>query len=148
MEKSIRKDDMLHALIDAKADWVLAPNAFPSGSPKASAARHHGDVDSDWARLEATLGRMTASKDGRLSRFSHHHGPKACEINCRAWPFPSARCVFRRDSNPSARWKRRETDLNFRNNRYEKEKCSTHANGKGPSRGRERKLDRHPTCRR
>jgi hypothetical protein len=47
MEKSIRKDDMLHALIDAKADWVLAPNAFPSGSPKASAARHHGDVDSD-----------------------------------------------------------------------------------------------------
>ena len=65
MEKSIRKDDMLHALIDAKADWVLAPNAFPSGSPKASAARHHGDVDSDWARLEATLGRMTGKVIGR-----------------------------------------------------------------------------------
>jgi hypothetical protein len=68
---------VLHALLDTKADSVLAPNAFPSGSPKANAARHHGDVDSDWARLEATLGRMTGSKDGRLSGFTHHHGPQS-----------------------------------------------------------------------
>ena len=114
MEKSIRKDDMLHALIDAKADWVLAPNAFPSGSPKASAARHHGDFDSDWATLEATLGRMTGSKDGRL--FAVYPSPRTAKLaksiaghgRFRARVACSGGTLI-----PSSRLKRRQTDLTF-----------------------------------
>ena len=77
MEKFIRKDNALRALLDAKADWVLAPNAFPSGSPKASAARHHGDFDNDWATLEATLARILGRKTDAFSRFTHHRGPQS-----------------------------------------------------------------------
>jgi hypothetical protein len=77
MEKFIRKDSALHALLDAKADWVLAPNASPPGSPKASAARHHGDFDNDRATLEATLARILGRKTDAFSRFTHHRGPQS-----------------------------------------------------------------------
>jgi Papain family cysteine protease len=77
MEKFIRKDNALRALLDAKADWVLAPNAFPSGSPKASAARHHGDFDNDRATLEATVARILGRKTDAFSRFTHHRGPQS-----------------------------------------------------------------------
>jgi hypothetical protein len=77
MEKFIGKDTAVHALLDTRADWVLAPNAFPSGSPRASAARHHGDFDNDWATLEATLARILGRKTDAFSRFTHQREPQS-----------------------------------------------------------------------
>jgi hypothetical protein len=45
--------------------------------------------------------------------------------------------VFRRDSNPSSRWKRRETDLKFKNKCYEKENYSTLGKEKGRLTGKD-----------
>jgi hypothetical protein len=77
MEKFIRKDAALHALLDAKADWVRTPNIFPPGSPRTSAARHHGDFDNDRATLEAALARILGRKTDAFSRFTHHRASQS-----------------------------------------------------------------------
>ena len=103
MEKFIGKDTALHALLDAKADWILAPNAFPSGSPKASAARHHGDFDDDQATLEAILARILGRKTDAFSRFTHQCGPQSLRNQLQGMTVSGSALRVRRDSNPSAR---------------------------------------------
>ncbi|MFN2541011.1 MAG: C1 family peptidase [Chthoniobacterales bacterium] len=77
MEKFIEKDEPLLALLKAKADWVLAPNIFPAGSPRQSQARHHGDFDNDAATLQATLARILDRKTDAFARFTHHRAPRS-----------------------------------------------------------------------
>jgi hypothetical protein len=64
MEKFVRADDELTALFRTRrADWVLAPNTEPPGSPDASAARHHIDFDNDDPTLRATLARILGADE-------------------------------------------------------------------------------------
>ncbi len=77
MEKFIRKDKALHDLIKANGDWVLTPNTFPTTSPRQSAARQHGDFDSDRATLQAALIRILGRKTDAFSRFTHIRAPRS-----------------------------------------------------------------------
>ncbi|HEY3266048.1 MAG TPA: C1 family peptidase [Armatimonadota bacterium] len=72
MERYVRKDPDLRRLFGLDGndptrprngfEWILAPNPNPSGSPSASAARHHGDFDDDVPTLLATLARIVGAE--------------------------------------------------------------------------------------
>lgn len=63
MQKFVEGDPELHALFrNGKADWVLAPNTEPPGSPKESRAMHHGDFDDNEETRRATLSRILDAK--------------------------------------------------------------------------------------
>jgi hypothetical protein len=47
-----------------KLDWIVAPNSFPPGDPRASGAMSHGGFDDDPATVAATLARITGTKTG------------------------------------------------------------------------------------
>jgi hypothetical protein len=53
------------------SDWVLSPNATPSGERSASRATSHGAFDDDAATLKATLARILGVK-GSEAEFTHH----------------------------------------------------------------------------
>jgi phage terminase Nu1 subunit (DNA packaging protein) len=68
MQRFINNDATLKKLFTGKnAELILAPNAYPEGSPQHSACRSHGGFDDDKATVNATLARMlnaaTAEKD-------------------------------------------------------------------------------------
>ncbi len=60
MEKWINDDPELKQTFSARgpADWVLSPNTFKLGSPKAARARTHGAFDDDTFTVRATLARI------------------------------------------------------------------------------------------
>jgi hypothetical protein len=59
LERFVRADPVVGRFFDSrKADWVLAPNSEPAGSPSASRAMTHGAFDDDVATLRATLARI------------------------------------------------------------------------------------------
>ncbi len=74
MAKFVSADPAIAGLFapGTNADWIVAPNALPEGSPDASRARHHGDFDDDkptvLATLERVLGRRGASVHGAGAR--------------------------------------------------------------------------------
>jgi hypothetical protein len=53
-------------------DWVLAPNANPTGQRDASGAKAHGAFDDDSATLRATLARVLGKTQMTAGTFSHH----------------------------------------------------------------------------
>jgi hypothetical protein len=64
MEKFVLKDDELSALFrDDSADWVLSPNAKPTGSIGHSASTSHGGFDDDKATVVATLARILGEQE-------------------------------------------------------------------------------------
>lgn len=59
MEKFLMADAQIQQLIETKRiDWVVSPNAAPSGSKERATARSHGEFDGDRATLQATLSRI------------------------------------------------------------------------------------------
>jgi hypothetical protein len=68
MSKFVDKDTDLKALFKtARADWITSPNNEPLGSRNASTARHHGDFDNDTATVQATLARILAKSDFKVT---------------------------------------------------------------------------------
>jgi hypothetical protein len=68
MSKFVDKDTDLQALFKtARADWITSPNNEPLGSRNASTARHHGDFDNDTATVQATLARILAKSDFKMT---------------------------------------------------------------------------------
>lgn len=78
MEKFIRQDRTISALFKAggNAEWILAPNNEPPGSPRASNARHHGDFDNDPATLSGVLARIKGFK-----KVSAPSGPQSAPVH-------------------------------------------------------------------
>jgi hypothetical protein len=66
MQKFIEGDAALARLFTAgsNAQWVVAPNTEPEGSPNASTAKHHGDFDDDKPTVLATLARVLNRNTG------------------------------------------------------------------------------------
>ena len=58
------------------SDWVLSPNATPTGDLGASKATAHGAFDDDAATLKATMARILG-KSHVAAAFAHHRSELA-----------------------------------------------------------------------
>jgi hypothetical protein len=71
MEKFVRADKAVAKVFaSGKADWVLAPNTEPAGSPDASTSRAHGAFDDDVPTLKATLARIVGTQAAKAKKVA------------------------------------------------------------------------------